>query len=58
MANLDQDDASTANDATGQRWVWQGIYEDLKARLSSISLHDLAEAEQQAEETTAPRYLI
>ena len=58
MANLDKDDASAANDATGQRWVWQGIYDDMKVRLSSISLHDLAEAEQRAEETTAPRYLI
>ena len=58
MANLDQDEASAANDATGQRWVWQGIYDDMKVRLRSISLHDLAEAEQRAEETAAPRYLI
>ena len=58
MANLDHEDLSTANDPTGQRWVWQGIYDDMKVRLNSITLFDLAEAEQRAEQTTAPRYLI
>jgi len=58
MANLDQEEKSKTNDATGQRWVWQGIYDDMKVRLDSITLFDLAEAEQQAEQTTAPRYLI
>ena len=58
MANLDHEDQSTANDPTGQRWVWQGIYDDMKVRLNSITLFDLAEAEQRAEQTTAPRYLI
>ena len=58
MANLDQEEESAVSDATGQRWVWQGIYDDMKVKLNSITLFDLAEAEQLAEQKTAPRYLI
>ena len=58
MANLDQEEESAVSDATGQRWVWQGIYDDMKVKLNSITLFDLAEAQQLAEQKTAPRYLI
>ncbi len=58
MANLDQDSGATVADATGQRWVWEGIYNEMKTTLNSVTLHDLAEAEQRTEQATAPRYLI
>jgi Rrf2 family transcriptional regulator, cysteine metabolism repressor len=44
----------------GQNWVWQGIYDDMRARLAAVSLADLAEHEREHEREAAAsaRYVI
>ena len=59
MQCLENDDP--ADEAIcGQDWVWQEIYDDMRAKLAAVSLADLVEHERQheRERTAAARYVI
>ncbi len=56
---LDNDD-SQAEALCGQNWVWQEIYDDMRAKLTAVSLADLVahELEHERERAAAARYVI
>ena len=42
----------------GQGWVWQEIYDDMRAKLAAVSLVDLVEHEHERQRAAAARYVI
>lgn len=42
----------------GQSWVWQEIYDQMRARLAAVSLRDLVEHEREHERTAVINYSI
>lgn len=42
----------------GQEWIWQEIYDDMRLRLSSVSLAALVDHEREHERVTAVNYSI
>ena len=62
MQCLENDDPEdeAAESICGQNWVWQEIYDDMRAKLAATSLADLAghEREHERERATAARYVI
>jgi Rrf2 family protein len=45
-------------DITGQTWIWNEIYDQMRERLESVTLAELAQVEKTNESASAPRYLI
>ena len=42
----------------GQQWVWREIYDEMRRRLASVHLADLAERERERTRATSLRYSI
>ena len=51
-------DCSSEHGACAQRWIWEGIYRDMRERLMALSLADLAEHARTATHAAAARYSI
>lgn len=53
-----EDGAAEGEPVCGQQWVWREIYDDMRERLSSVSLEDLAERERERLQSRSAHYSI
>jgi Rrf2 family protein len=53
-----EEDPEADDGICGQQWVWREIYDDMRAKLESVSIADLAKREQERLHGSALHYSI
>lgn len=58
MPCLEDNDSGEPNSVCAQQWVWREIYDDMRARLTAVSLADLAAREHERLRSGVASYSI